>query len=478
MKTIFEKSVKGRTGVTFPALDIPQEDLGIPDSYLRENLNLPELSEVDVVRHYTKLSQNNYGVDSGFYPLGSCTMKYNPKINDELAALSGFSNLHPYQGQEQNQGALRLIYELSEYLCEITGMAATSLQPAAGAHGELSGLMIAKAYFKEKGEVRKNILIPDSAHGTNPASSVGCGFDTVKIPTGASGTIDLGGLSAACDKDTAVLMITNPNTLGIFEKDIVEICSIVHSAGALVYLDGANMNAMLGILRPKDMGCDMMHLNLHKTFSTPHGGGGPGAGPLCVVEHLADYLPVPVIEKKDDGYILNYDRPRSIGRIKSYYGNFGVMVRAYVYIRMLGANGMKDASENAVLNANYLQKKLKDDFELAYDTICKHEFVLSGEKFLKFGIHTMDIAKRLMDYGFHPPTIYFPLIVKEALMIEPTETESKETLDEFADAMIKIAQEAKTDPDIIKEAPHEPVRNRLDGVLASRKPKIKFEKGK
>ena len=478
MKTIFEKSVKGRSGVTFPVLDIPQEDLGIPDSYLRENLDLPELSEVDVVRHYTKLSQNNYGVDSGFYPLGSCTMKYNPKINDELAALSGFSNLHPYQGQEQNQGALRLIYELSQYLCEITGMDATTMQPAAGAHGELSGLMIAKAYFKEKGEMRKNILIPDSAHGTNPASSVGCGFDTVKIPTGKSGNVDLEGLSFACDENTAVLMITNPNTLGIFEKDILEICNIVHSAGALVYLDGANMNAMLGILRPKDMGCDMMHLNLHKTFSTPHGGGGPGAGPLCVVKHLADYLPVPVIEKKDDGYILNYDRPRSTGRIKSYYGNFGVMVRAYVYIRMLGAKGLKDVAENAVLNANYLQKKLKDDYELTYDTICKHEFVLSGEKFLKFGIHTMDIAKRLMDYGFHPPTIYFPLIVKEALMIEPTETESKETLDEFADAMIKIAEEAKTNPDIIKEAPHEPVRNRLDGVLASRKPNISYKKGK
>jgi glycine dehydrogenase subunit 2 len=373
---------------------------------------------------------------------------------------------------------MRLIYELSEYLCEITGMAAFSLQPAAGAHGELTALMMAKAYFKEKGEVRKNILIPDSAHGTNPASSVGCGFDTVKIPTGESGTIDLEGLSAACDENTAVLMITNPNTLGIFEKDIVEICNIVHSSGALVYLDGANMNAMLGILRPKDMGCDMMHLNLHKTFSTPHGGGGPGAGPLGVVDFLSDFLPVPMIERKDDGYILNYDRPKSIGRIKAYYGNFGVMVRAYVYIRMLGAKGLKDVAENAVLNANYLQKKLKDDYQLPYDTICKHEFVLSGEGFLKFGIHTMDIAKRLMDFGFHPPTIYFPLIVREAMMIEPTETESKETLDEFADAMIKIAAEAKTNPDIVKEAPHEPVRNRLDGVLASRKPRINFEKGK
>jgi glycine dehydrogenase subunit 2 len=477
MKTIFEKSVKGRTGVTFSPLKIPDEDLQIPDSYLREDLDLPELSEMDVVRHYTKLSQNNFGVDSGFYPLGSCTMKYNPKINDELASLSGFSNLHPYQGAEQNQGALRLIYELSQYLCEITGMAQFSLHPAAGAHSELTALMMVKAYFKDKNEDRKNILIPDSAHGTNPASSIGCGFDTVKIPTGESGTIDLEGLLAACDENSAVLMITNPNTLGIFEKDIVEICNMVHSKGALVYLDGANMNPMLGILRPKDMGCDMMHLNLHKTFSTPHGGGGPGAGPLGVVHFLSDYLPVPVIEMKDGEYVLNYDRPRSIGRIKSYFGNFGVLVRAYVYIRMLGAAGLRDVAENAVLNANYLQKKLKDHYELAYDTVCKHEFVLSGEEYLKYGIHTMDIAKRLMDFGFHPPTIYFPLIVREAMMIEPTETESKETLDEFAGAMIKIASEAKTDPDIVKGAPHEPVRSRLDGVLASRKPKIKFERG-
>ncbi len=474
MKTIFEKSISGRMGVSLPDIEVPQSAFTIPNSYLREDLNLPELSEIDVVRHYTKLSQNNFGVDSGFYPLGSCTMKYNPKINDTVASLSGFRDAHPYQPEKESQGALKLMYELSEYLCRITGMDAFSLSPAAGAHGELTGLMMAKAYFKEKGEERKNIMIPDSAHGTNPASSVGCGFDTVKIATGKTGNVDIEGLSSACDRNTAVLMITNPNTLGIFEKDIVKICKIVHSEGGLVYLDGANMNALLGVVRPRDMGCDMIHLNLHKTFSTPHGGGGPGAGPLGVVDSLKDYLPVPLVEKSGSNYTLINDRPKSIGRVKPFYGNFGVMVRAYVYIRMLGAAGLLNVAQNAVLNANYLQKKLKNDYILPYDTICKHEFVLSGEGQLKNGIHTMDIAKRLMDFGFHPPTIYFPLIVKEAMMIEPTETEGKKTLDEFADAMKQIAKEAKSDPDIVKSAPHFPQRDRLDGVLAARKPQVKY----
>jgi glycine dehydrogenase subunit 2 len=476
VKTIFEKGSRGRVGLSLPGSEVPETDLGIPEEFLRRDLNLPELSEIEVVRHFTKLSEMNFGVDSGFYPLGSCTMKYNPKINDVLAALPGFTDLHPYQTEEQSQGALQLMYELSRYLCEITKMDAFTLQPAAGAHGEITGLMMAKRYFKEKGEERKNILIPDSAHGTNPASSVGCDFDTIKIATGKYGNVDLAQLEAACDGSTAVLMITNPNTLGIFEKDIVKICDIVHSEGALVYLDGANLNALMGIVSCRAMGCDMMHLNLHKTFATPHGGGGPGAGPLGVTKELEEYLPAPIISKNENGYYLDYDRPGSIGKIKPFYGNFGVLVRAYVYIRMLGAKGLKHVTENAVLNANYLQKKLKDHYLLPYDTLCKHEFVLSGEPLLKFGIHTMDVAKRLMDFGFHPPTIYFPLIVKEAMMIEPTETESKQILDAFSDAMIKIAKEAERDPENILSAPHDPNQNRLDGVLASRKPKVKFEK--
>jgi glycine dehydrogenase subunit 2 len=449
--------------------------LGIPSDHLREELNLPELSEIDVIRHYTALSQQNFGVDSGFYPLGSCTMKYNPKINEVIASLPVFKNAHPYQPEELSQGALKLMYELTEYLCEITGMDTFSLQPAAGAHGELTGLMIAKAYFKSRGEERKNILIPDSAHGTNPASSVACGFDTIKIETKSDGNVDMDALEAACDENTAVLMITNPNTLGIYEKDIVKISHIVHLKGGLVYLDGANMNALLGIVKPKDMGVDMMHLNLHKTFSAPHGGGGPGAGPLGILNSLSDFLPKPVIEKEGDRYTLNYDRPKSIGRVKPFYGNFGVMVKAYVYIRMLGVDGLKDVAENAVLNANYLMKKLKDDYLLPYDVTCKHEFVISGANQMKYGVHTMDIAKRLMDYGFHPPTIYFPLIVKEAMMIEPSETESKQTLDDFADAMHKIAKESIENPDLVKSAPHNTPGGRLDGVLAARKPKVKYQ---
>ncbi|UCE73303.1 MAG: aminomethyl-transferring glycine dehydrogenase subunit GcvPB, partial [Methanomassiliicoccales archaeon] len=412
MKPIFEKSVPKRVGISLPNLEVAKTELGIPDSYLRDKLGLPELSEVDVVRHYTALSKDNFGVDNGFYPLGSCTMKYNPKVNENIASLSGFKDAHPYQPEELSQGALELMYELSNYLREITGMEAFSLQPAAGAHGELTGLMMAKAYFSDKNESRKNILIPDSAHGTNPASSVGCGYTTIKIATDENGNMDLEGLEAAVDENTAVLMITNPNTLGIFERNIVKACDIVHSKGALVYLDGANMNAMMGIVKPIDMGVDMIHLNLHKTFSTPHGGGGPGGGPLGVRDFLKDYLPFPRIEKKGDTYHLDYDMPKSIGRVKPFYGNFGVMVKAYAYIRMLGAEGLKDVAENAVLNANYLMNKLKDEYTLPYDTICKHEFVISGDKQMKYGVRTMDIAKRLMDYGFHPPTIYFPLIVK------------------------------------------------------------------
>lgn len=477
MRLIFDKSTPGRTGVFLPDMGVPESDLGIPEQYFRSKLNLPEVSEIDVVRHYTGLAQNNYGVDTGFYPLGSCTMKYNPKVNDEVASLPGFRNLHPYQPESLSQGALRLMYELSEYLCEITGMDATTLSPAAGAHGELTGLMITKAYLEGKGEKRQYILIPDSAHGTNPASAVSCGFSTIKIETDKSGNVDMEALTAAVDENTAVLMITNPNTLGIFEKHIVEMCDIVHMKGGLVYLDGANMNALLGLVKPADMGVDMMHLNLHKTFSTPHGGGGPGAGPLAVRDFLEPFLPVPVIQKHEQGYVLDYHRPQSIGRVKPFYGNFGVMVRAYTYIRMLGAYGLRDVSESAVLNANYLMKLLKDDYHLPYDTVCKHEFVISGERQMKFDVRTMDIAKRLLDYGFHPPTIYFPLIVKEAMMIEPTETESKATLDAFAEAMHAIAGEAEATPEKVRSSPHTTATKRLDGVLAARKPKVKHKPG-
>ncbi len=477
MKLIFDESKPGRTGVFLPEAGVPESDLSIPEHYLRSDLNLPEVAEIDVVRHYTRLAQNNYGVDTGFYPLGSCTMKYNPKVNDVVASLPGFRNMHPYQPESHSQGALRLMYELSEYLCAITGMDAATLSPAAGAHGELTGLMITKAYFESKGEKRQYILIPDSAHGTNPASAVSCGFSTIKIETDRSGNVDMEALKAAVDENTAVLMITNPNTLGIFEKRIIEMCDIVHMKGGLVYLDGANMNALLGMVRPADMGADMMHLNLHKTFSTPHGGGGPGSGPLAVRGFLEPFLPVPIIQKSEQGYELDYERPQSIGRVKPFYGNFGVMVRAYAYIRMLGAQGLRDVSESAVLNANYLMNLLKKDYNLPYDTLCKHEFVITGEWQMKFGVRTMDIAKRLLDFGFHPPTIYFPLIVKEAMMIEPTETESKTTLDAFAEVMQTIAREAEAEPEKVKSAPHTTAMKRLDGVLASRKPKVKYKPG-
>jgi glycine dehydrogenase subunit 2 len=470
-----EKSVPGRNGISLPEMEVPQKELGIPESYLRKNLNLPEVSEVEVIRHYTELSKDNFGVDTGFYPLGSCTMKYNPKVNEETCALPGFSDIHPLQPEELSQGALKLMYELTQYLIEITGLDAVTLQPAAGAHGELTGLMIAKAYFKVKGETRKNIIIPDTAHGTNPASAVGCGFDTIKVKTSEHGCIDLEQLKAAVDENTAVLMVTNPNTLGIFEENIIEVSEILHSKGALVYLDGANMNALMGIINPSAMGIDMMHLNLHKTFSTPHGGGGPGGGPIGVTKMLEPFLPVPTIEKHDSMYKLNYEKPQSIGRVKPFYGNFGVMVKAYTYIRMHGAEGLKAITENAVLNANYLLTKLKNEYVLPFDRFYKHEFVVSGKNQLKHGVSTMDIAKRLIDYGFHPPTIYFPLLVKEAMMIEPTETESKETLDAFAEAMIKIAEEARVNPELVKNAPKCTKTGRLDGVLASRKPIIKLE---
>jgi len=479
-KLIFELSNKGRKAYTLPKLDVeekPLEDI-LPQQMMRkEEIELPEVSEVDIIRHYTLLSNKNYGVDTGFYPLGSCTMKYNPKINEDMASLVGFTALHPYQPVETVQGALKLMYELENMLSEITGMDKFSLQPAAGAHGELTGLMIIKAYHEHRNDKkRKKIIVPDSAHGTNPASATVAGFDVIEIKSNKEGAIDLAALKAVLDDEVAGLMLTNPSTLGLFEENIVEIARLVHEAGGLLYYDGANLNAIMGITRPGDMGFDVVHLNLHKTFSTPHGGGGPGAGPVGVKKELADFLPVPVIEFKDGIYSLNYDRPLSIGKVRSFYGNFNVLIKAYSYILTMGAEGLKRASEMAVLNANYLKEKLKNHYKVAVDKVCMHEFVLAGLLEKVNDIRTLDVAKRLIDYGFHPPTIYFPLIVDEAIMIEPTETESKETLDAFIEAMIKISEEAKENPQLLKEAPHNTPVRRVDEVLAARNPVLKWSK--
>jgi len=417
----------------------------------------------------------NYGVDTGFYPLGSCTMKYNPKINEDVSRLPGFLFAHPYQQDKISQGSLELMFNLERYLCEITGMDAFTLQPAAGAQGELTGLMLMKAYFKHKKEERTKIMVPDSSHGTNPASASMCAFDVVTVKSNEQGRVDLDGLRNAMSSDVAGIMMTNPNTLGLFEKEILEITKTVHDEGGLVYCDGANMNAILGVAKPGDMGFDIMHLNLHKTFSTPHGGGGPGSGPVGVKKELEPFLPVPRVEKKGEAYCLNYDRHLSIGRVKAFYGNFGVLVKAYAYIRALGAEGLRQVSENAVLNANYLLAKLKPYYDLPYDQTCKHEFVLSGSRQAKKGVHTMDIAKRLLDYGFHAPTVYFPLIVEEAMMIEPTETESKETLDAFADAMARVAEEAENNPEVVKSAPCNTPVSRLDMVKAAKEPVLKWD---
>lgn len=479
-KLIFEVSREGRIAYTLPACDVPEINLGeaFPKAMLQEKeLELPEVSEVDVIRHFTLLSNKNFGLDTGFYPLGSCTMKYNPKINEDMASLPKLTGIHPYQPEETAQGALELMYELSNMLAEITGMEQVSLQPAAGAHGELSGLMTIKAYHQSRGDYKRNkIIVPDSAHGTNPASAAVAGFEVVQIKSDENGAVDLESLKAALNDEIAGLMLTNPSTLGLFEKNIKEIASLVHEAGGLLYYDGANMNAIMGITRPGDMGFDVVHLNLHKTFSTPHGGGGPGSGPIGVSKKLVEFLPVPVIEKQADKYVLNYDKPMSIGKVKSFYGNFGVMVKAYSYIKTMGAEGLKKASEMAVLNANYIKESLKDFFYLPIDSVCKHEFVLGGLGSDNHEVSTLDIAKRLLDYGYHPPTIYFPLIVDSAIMIEPTETESKETMDSFIDAMIEIAKEAKTNPELLKAAPHNTPVRRLDEVKAARTPVLKWSK--
>ena len=468
-----ELSVPGRIGVRFPESDVPASPL--PETLIRQDLPLPEMAEIDVVRYFTRLSQLNYGVDTGFYPLGSCTMKYNPKINEEIARLPGFAHLHPLQPIETTQGALAIMYQLQEWLKEIGGFAGVSLQPAAGAHGELTGVLIIRAYHRSREDYKRTkILIPDSAHGTNPATSAMSGMRVVELRSDERGNVDLEALKAECDDTLAGLMLTNPNTLGLFDENVEEVIRLVHEAGGLVYGDGANLNALLGISRPGDLGMDVLHYNLHKTFSTPHGGGGPGSGPVGVAEHLVDFLPDPIVgivEEGDEvipplyGFVTP---PKTIGRVKAFQGHFGMVVRAYTYIRVHGPDGLRKVSEYAVLNANYLLARLRNTYHVPYDRVCMHEFVVEGRWQDAPDIHALDIAKRLMDFGFHPPTNYFPLIVHEALMIEPTETESKETLDAFADAMIKIAEEARQDPEVLHTAPHNTPYGRLDEVKAAK----------
>lgn len=478
IKLIFEKSKPGRSAYSLPKCDVPEYEAVdlIPAKFLRKSdPALPEVGEVDAVRHFTGLSGLNHGVDSGFYPLGSCTMKYNPKINENLARLDGFAKVHPYQPAETVQGCLELLYNMDMMLSEITGMERVTLQPAAGAHGEMTGLMIIKAYHESRGdEKRKKIIVPDSAHGTNPASAAVAGFEVIQVKSDSKGCVDIDELRKIANDEIAGLMLTNPNTLGLFEENITDIADIVHNAGGLLYYDGANANAIVGISRPGDMGFDVVHLNLHKTFSTPHGGGGPGSGPVGVKRKLVPFLPKPVVEKNKDGYYLDFDRPLSIGRVKSFYGNFGVVIKAYAYIMSLGAHGLKRVAEGAVLNANYIMNKLKDYYELPFDRTCMHEFVLSGQKQKESGVAAIDIAKRLLDFGYHPPTIYFPLIVKEALMIEPTETESRETLDEFIKAMVQIAKEAKDEPEKVKGAPYSTPVSRMDEIKAARHPVLRW----
>jgi glycine dehydrogenase subunit 2 len=477
---IFELSKPGRVGYSIPELDVPEVNVEsiIPSDYLRtEEPELPEVSELQIVRHYTALSNRNHGVDSGFYPLGSCTMKYNPKINEDVARFPGFANIHPLQDEETVQGAMEMMYRLQTSLAEITGMDEVTLQPAAGAHGEWTGLMMIRAYHEANGDFnRTKVIVPDSAHGTNPASATVAGFESITVKSDERGLVDLEDLKRVVDQDVAALMLTNPNTLGLFEEHILEMAKIIHEAGGKLYYDGANANAILGFARPGDMGFDVVHLNLHKTFTGPHGGGGPGSGPVGVKADLIPFLPKPVLVKEDDVYKFEYNRPQSIGRVKPFYGNFGINVRAFTYIMTMGPDGLHQVSENAVLNANYMMRRLEPHFDLPFTQHCKHEFVLSGRRQKKLGVRTLDIAKRLLDFGYHPPTIYFPLSVEEAIMIEPTETESKETLDEFIEKMIQIAKEAEETPELVQEAPHTTVVKRLDEATAARKPILKYSK--
>jgi len=476
--TVFELSKPGRIAVDMPTSDVPEESLEtlVKAEYLRSKpAQLPEMSQPDLVRHYTALSNRNFGVDSGFYPLGSCTMKYNPKVNEDVSRYSGFADLHPLSSPKEAQGALELLYTMEQYLAEITGMDAVTMQPVAGAHGELTGLKLIRAYHRARGENRTKVIVPDSAHGTNPASATVCGLETVEIKSNPDGSINLEALKLAVGPDTAALMLTNPSTLGLFETHIQEIAQIVHDAGGLLYYDGANMNAIMGVVRPGDMGFDVVHLNLHKTFSTPHGGGGPGSGPVGVKQNLIPFLPTPVITYDGNQYYLDQDRPQSIGRMHSFYGNFGVIVRAYAYIRSMGADGLRQVSEDAVLNANYCLSQLKEHYHAPFERNSKHECIITAQKQKAFGVRALDIAKRLLDYGYHPPTIYFPMIVDEAIMIEPTETESKETLDGFIEVMRKIAHEAETDAAKVQQAPHSTVVGRMDEAQAARKPVVRWK---
>ncbi len=470
-QTLFEKSRDGRGSCSLPELDVEavEPESVIPSNLLRQKpAEMPELSEPEIVRHFVGLSVTNHHVDRDLYPLGSCTMKYNPKVCEDVANLAGFVAIHPFSPPETIQGALRLMYELGQALCEITGMDDFTLAPAAGAHGEFTGMLMVRAYHEAKGNPRSKVLIPDSAHGTNPASVTIAGYRAVEIPSDSTGRIDVERLKAHLDQEVAALMVTNPNTLGFFETNIAEVADLIHGVGGLVYMDGANMNALLGISRPGDFGIDIAHLNLHKTFGTPHGGGGPGSGPLVVKKALSPFLPVPVIVKEGEKYRLEEDRPQSIGRIHGFYGNFGVMVKAYCYILLAGPEGLREIAECATINANYLLAKLRRYFEVPYDGFCKHEFVLSGKDKAAKGVKTLDIAKRLMDFGFHPPTIYFPLIVEEALMIEPTESENLETLDRFVEAMVCINEEIERDPEKVKSAPHTTPVGRVDEANAAR----------
>jgi glycine dehydrogenase subunit 2 len=476
---IFQQGSPGRRAFDLPELDVPAKaiDRIIDRNLLRQDIpGMPELSEVDVIRHFTRLSSWNYSVDLGLYPLGSCTMKYNPKINERVVRLEGFASAHPYLPPERVQGALEIQQVLERCLAEISGMDAVTLQPAAGAHGELTGILMIRAYHESLGNPRKKILIPDSAHGTNPASASISGYAVETIPSNTSGTIDLHRLAQAVNAEVAAIMVTNPNTLGIFETDIAEIADLLHSKGALVYMDGANLNALMGIARPGDFGVDVLHINLHKTFTTPHGGGGPGAGPVAVKKLLEPFLPYPVISRKADGSLFfDYERPKSIGKVKAYNGHFGMHVRALCYILAAGAAGLKEVSEVAVLNANYIRARLKDAYALAYESPSLHEVVFSDRIQARKDVHVWDIGKRLMDYGFHPPTVSFPLIVPGAIMIEPTETESKQELDAFIDAMLAIAREAEERPDLVKTAPHTTRVGRIDEAAAARRPVLRWK---
>jgi len=475
---IFDLGTENREAYSLPKSDVPEENIDdlIPANQKRDEIKgFPEVSEIGVIRHFTRLSQWNFSVDHGFYPLGSCTMKYNPKINEDIARTPAFTNSHPLQQEQLSQGNLQLMYELAQDLAEISGMDKVSLQPAAGAQGELAGMMMVRAYHQKNGNPRKKVLLPDSAHGTNPATSTLSGYEVVSLKSNDLGLLDPQVVKNAMDEEVAALMLTNPNTLGLFEKDILEITEIVHDKGGLVYCDGANLNALMGISKIGDMGVDVMHFNLHKTFSTPHGGGGPGSGPVGVKNNLIPFLPIPIIDQKNNRYFLNYDHPQSIGKLKGFYGNFSIFLRAYAYIKTLGKENIRKVSEIAVLNANYIRSRLKEDFHLAYESPSLHECVFSDKNQLQHGVSTLDIAKALIDYGFHPPTIYFPLIVKGALMIEPTETEAKKTLDKFVEAMKDIAKRTKEDPKSLHHTPLKSKVSRLDETLAARKPKLRWK---